>query len=384
MHTTRKLRAAPTRVQNNAPTPGLASDEAELFEDMLSAFANNRENARRYVKSSVLDALHRVREFVAFARKPPWRCTGEDFENWCRELVQVRKVRVRSERKYQGEIRGFYEYIVGNARFRNVVRMRFDCELEQICTQDNCIPHHQDEEPLHGKFSGRDLEQFFGFLDRKLAELVDPRWPPRTRQFLALARDRALFFLMMCGSLRVSEALGIDVGGFEPAEALPDAGEFAAVRVTGKGHKGSGAIPRTVPLDNPEVAPVIERYIANVRPYLLSSKNPDERALFLSEKGTRLTRCAAWRRLKSLVAEAGLDVDRYATHSLRRTGITADAILYGDAKVAGAKAGQRSLAVTQRYLHLSIGYVKDVVSDAYAKRYELLKKSPLPKHDKGK
>ena len=96
-------------------------------------------------------------------------------------------------------------------------------------------------------------------------------------------RDRALFEVLYGAGARISEAVGLDVDDVD----LGGVDEPASVRLLGKGDK-----QRMVPLGRYAVA-ALDAYLVRARP-LLAMTGRGTPALFLNQRGARLSRQSAW------------------------------------------------------------------------------------------
>ncbi len=123
-------------------------------------------------------------------------------------------------------------------------------------------------------------------------------------------RDWALFELIYSSGMRISEAVSLNVSSYNREEK--------SIRVIGKRNK-----ERVVFLGDISIN-VLDLYLCDVRPKLLSRKNQKEKALFLNRRGGRLTRQAAHLRFHSVVDSLGLDATihtlrhSFASHMLKR------------------------------------------------------------------
>lgn len=148
-------------------------------------------------------------------------------------------------------------------------------------------------------------------------------------------RNRALLELLYGSGLRVGEVVGLDLRDVDLASA--------EARVIGKGNK-----ERVVPLG--------EEAIAAVRAHLATSateRAPDERALFVSPRGRRLTT----RSVQTIVKQAGmLGAGRgdLHPHALRHTCATHMLDGGADLRAIQELLGHASLQTTQRYTHVSM------------------------------
>ena len=154
------------------------------------------------------------------------------------------------------------------------------------------------------------------------------------------ARDRALLELLYSSGLRVSEALGLDV------EDLSFAGAY--VRVIGKGDK-----ERLVPVGDVALE-ALGRYL----------DDRDRGPLFLSRRGRRLDRMAAWRVLRKAAVAAGLG-GRVTPHTLRHSFATH--LLEGgaDLRVVQELLGHASITTTQLYTHVTGERIRQVYERAH-------------------
>lgn len=166
-------------------------------------------------------------------------------------------------------------------------------------------------------------------------------------------RDRALLELLYASGLRISEALGLDL---EDLSA-----EGAYVRVVGKGDR-----ERLVPVGEPALE-ALRRYLAETRPgQAREGHTPTARGgpLFVSARGRRLSRQAAWEVVRSAARRAGL-VAHVSPHTLRHSFATH--LLEGgaDLRVVQELLGHASINTTQLYTHLTGPRIKEVYARAH-------------------
>jgi len=175
----------------------------------------------------------------------------------------------------------------------------------------------------------------------------------RAAAALAALRDRALLELLYAAGLRISEALGLDADDLD----LPE----GSVRVIGKGDR-----ERVVPVGDVAIA-WLERYLAAGRPTLLAAdrtSRPRGGPVFLSSRGRRLGRNAAWVMVRRAAAAAGLG-GRVSPHTLRHSYATH--LLEGgaDLRVVQELLGHASISTTQIYTHLTGERIREVYARAH-------------------
>ena len=145
-------------------------------------------------------------------------------------------------------------------------------------------------------------------------------------------RDRAILETTYGAGLRISEVVGLDVDDIDLEEG--------SVRVIGKGDK-----ERVVPLGRFATI-AVQAYLTRARPVLAGASSRG--ALFLNQRGGRLTRQGTAKILKAAAARAGL-AKRITPHTLRHSFATH--LLEGgaDIRVVQELLGHATLATTQIY-----------------------------------
>jgi len=220
------------------------------------------------------------------------------------------------------------------------------------------------------------LRNFFAFLveeerveENPCAYLPTPKLPRRLPQILteqevlalleaprldkpAGYRDRAMLEVLYGSGLRVSELLALNLG---------DIDELGFVRCTGKGNK-----ERIVPLGSHALR-ATELYVRHARPRLC--KDYRERALFVNQRGQRLTRQGFWKIIKAWAKEAGIEKN-ITPHMLRHSFATH--LLRGGADLRSVQEmlGHADLATTQIYTHLDKGHLRDVYRQAHPRAWK--------------
>ena len=156
-------------------------------------------------------------------------------------------------------------------------------------------------------------------------------------------RDRAMLELLYATGLRVSELVSLEL-----AQVNVDVGYL---RVMGKGSK-----QRIVPMGEPAQRLLLE-YVQHIRLQLL--KHRPSRALFVSRRGTVLTRQAFWKSLRARAQRAGLS-RTVSPHMLRHSFATH--LLGGGADLRSVQTmlGHADIATTQIYTHVERERLKEV------------------------
>ena len=165
---------------------------------------------------------------------------------------------------------------------------------------------------------------------------------PRTETPLGL-RDRALLEVLYATGLRVSEVSHLTLN-----QVNADA---AFVRTVGKGSK-----ERIVPLGR-EALRWLAVYLDGARArFLKPGKLRAE--VFLSARGTRLSRKTIWHLIKKHAHAAGI-TQRLTPHTLRHSFATHLLEHGGDLRVIQEMLGHANIATTQIYTHVDQGRLKE-------------------------
>ena len=149
-------------------------------------------------------------------------------------------------------------------------------------------------------------------------------------------RDRALLEVLYATGLRVSELLALTL-----AQVDLDAG---VVTTMGKGRK-----ERVVPIGD-EAVSWVRRYLATGRPALAAAKKTTPR-LFLSARGTSLTRMGFWKILRGYGLAAGIS-RAISPHVLRHSFATHLLDRGADLRAIQMMLGHADLSTTQIYTHV--------------------------------
>ncbi|MGZ6299780.1 MAG: site-specific tyrosine recombinase XerD [Candidatus Limnocylindria bacterium] len=161
-------------------------------------------------------------------------------------------------------------------------------------------------------------------------------------------RDRAILELLYACGLRVSELTSLDTDRLD----LPG----LQVRVIGKGNR-----ERRVPMGE-EARERIARYLSGPRA-AWTAGHPSP-AVFVSQRGARLTRESVWRLVRRWAAAAGIE-SRVTPHTFRHSFATH--LLEGgaDLRVVQTLLGHASISTTQLYTHLTGERLREVYARAH-------------------
>ena len=177
-------------------------------------------------------------------------------------------------------------------------------------------------------------------------------------------RDRALLEVLYGVGARISEAVGLDVDDVETTLATNDPAAFArtgggasSVRLHGKGGK-----ERIVPVGRYAVE-AVTAYLVRGRP-ALAAHGRGGPALFLNQRGARLSRQSAWAIIRRAAERADLG-EHVSPHTLRHSFATHLLDGGADVRVVQELLGHASVTTTQIYTMVSVHRLREVYAGAH-------------------
>jgi site-specific recombinase XerD len=155
-------------------------------------------------------------------------------------------------------------------------------------------------------------------------------------------RDRALLELLYATGARISEVVGLSIGDINFDNSL--------VRLFGKGSK-----ERIVPFGSASALALDEWFSPSGRARLAPDRwkrRGDAEAVFLNQRGGRLSRQGAWLVIKKYGDRAGI-TDHLSPHVLRHSCATHLLDHGADLRIVQEMLGHASISTTQVYTRVS-------------------------------
>lgn len=247
-----------------------------------------------------------LRQFAAFAAKSG--CDGwlnvhsEHISRWLEHLAKgARKVTT-------------------TARKLSALRMMAGFMVSEGLRQDDftdLVEGPKVRRPLPGTLTPAEVERILEGPSRESAEGL---------------RDRAMLELLYSSGLRVSELCSLTLQSVDNREGL--------VRVRGKGSK-----ERIVPVGKRAIE-ALDQYLVRSRPSFVTPKTGS--ALFISRRGTAISRKTFWYNLKMLVRKIGIEKD-VKPHLLRHSFATHLLANGADLRAIQEMLGHADISTTQIY-----------------------------------
>jgi site-specific recombinase XerD len=316
---------------------------------------------RNHTNGTIYHAERILRNLADSTKRLWWEISIQDVNDYHQALVDS-GLAVSTRRGYLSEIRNFYSFLMDHPEIPRTIiqtadktpheRVDWKYGVSLIQPVDNWFkPDHTCDDIALDKSlpTESEMRAFFSFL-RNYAKL--------STKPLVYERDYALFRMLYGTGIRMNECCMVDIDDvyFEQ--------NTIHVRF-GKGTRGSGRRERWVPMIFHGLKKVLEIYFTQCRPYF--PKANINSALFLSERGTRISIPSVMYRLSAVLQVAamnGVKIKSFTTHDFRRAFATH---LYERApnKVEAIRhiLGHSLLSTTQYYLRPSAHYLEEQLKE---------------------
>jgi integrase/recombinase XerC len=159
-------------------------------------------------------------------------------------------------------------------------------------------------------------------------------------------RDRAILELLYSSGLRLAELVDLNIGDVDMHDAT--------VRVTGKGNKD-------------RVVPVGRQALKALRQWSITRSdlaNADEKAMFVSNRGTRISSRSVQARVKHWAKKQGIDTNVYP-HLFRHSFATHVLESSHDLRGVQELLGHANISTTQVYTHLDFQHLAQIYDQTH-------------------
>ena len=164
-------------------------------------------------------------------------------------------------------------------------------------------------------------------------------------------RDRALIELLYSSGARVSEVVALN---FRDISFLEEGVTTLLVR-------GKGGKDRVIPVGS-FAKKAVDDYLVRIRPKLAEKRASE--ALFLNNRGGRLSRQGAWEIVLAAAKRAGID-SKVSPHALRHSFATHLLDGGADIRVVQELLGHSSVTTTQIYTLVTIDKLRESYASAH-------------------
>lgn len=152
-----------------------------------------------------------------------------------------------------------------------------------------------------------------------------------------------MLVLLYSTGLRVSELVGLPISACNMSAGF--------IRVIGKGNK-----ERLIPFGQ-QAKEKIEHYLKTARPFIL--KNKRSNYLFVTNRGTCMTRLRFWQIVQKTTLASGID-KKISPHMLRHSFATHLLSHGADLRAVQMMLGHADIATTQIYTHVDQERLKNI------------------------
>ncbi|MGL4304515.1 MAG: site-specific tyrosine recombinase XerD [Mycobacteriaceae bacterium] len=187
-------------------------------------------------------------------------------------------------------------------------------------------------------------------LDEVLA-LLEAAGGPEDSDAPRSLRDRALLEFLYSTGARISEVVGLNLDDIDSHNR--------SVLLSGKGGK-----ERVVPVGRPAMA-AMDAYLVRGRPALVARSGS---AVFLNNRGGRLSRQSAWQVLQDAAHRAGITAG-VSPHTLRHSFATHLLDGGADVRVVQELLGHASVTTTQVYTLVTVNAMREVWAGAHPRAH---------------
>lgn len=303
-------------------------------ENIIDNFRNYITAERRYSPLTVRNYMHDVEEFLRWGEMTSEefcldKVEGKDVREWIMTLSDSKTPQGKpalspaSINRAVSSIRSLYKYL----RREGIVENDIFATVKSLRTQSR-IP----------KFVP----------DHKMADVVERVLTQLHSEEFIECRDALLVLMLYACGLRLAEVVAIDRNHF--SEGLD------SLRVRGKG-------------DKERIIPITRRLREEIRRFtdkFLSGNicKSQEKALFLSKQGKRISRSDVQRSVARLLRECGVE-GKCSPHVLRHTFATHLLNDGADLREIQELMGHSSLRATQVYTHSNIAQLRNIYDVAH-------------------
>jgi len=220
----------------------------------------------------------------------------------------ARKYSARANARLLSSLKQFYRHLMRAGQVRHN-----PTELISAPKLSRLLPDSLSENDIETLLNSPDVNDFYGL------------------------RDKCMLELMYSSGLRVSELVGLEIAQINR--------NLGVVRLSGKGNK-----ERLTPVGE-EALYWLDKYLREARPVLVQQGHLNN-SLFLSSRGSAITRQAFWQHIKKYLLKAGLKTS-YSPHSLRHAFATHLLNHGADLRTVQMLLGHSNLSTTQIYTHIA-------------------------------
>lgn len=283
------------------------------MEEYLADYLHYLRVEKQLAKNSILSYERDLKKYLVFMKEKAFT-SFEDIEKLhILQFIQSEREAGKSSKtcsRYISAIRTFHAFLLQ------------DGFISVNATEDLIFP--KSEKRLPKVLSPQEIDLLFASMQRDTSAVG--------------LRNRAMIELLYATGMRVTELIDLNLDQVHLA--------MGYVRCIGKGNK-----ERMIPIGH-IANEALERYLNESRGKLLAKSKKKNQALFLNQRGTRLTRQGIWKLLNQFVMDAGIQ-KTISPHILRHSFATHLLENGADLRAVQELLGHADLSTTQIYTHVT-------------------------------
>ncbi|QGS37275.1 tyrosine-type recombinase/integrase [Aerococcus viridans] len=303
-----------------------------------------QQKAVGYTEATIALNLRNIHDFLNLIDKFIWEITADDVEMFYIHLIG-KNLAHSTRRKYQSNITTFLEYL--RSRKSIEIYSKLGVRVPDVFDQFNKFFHRKDDYDVRVVPPKKStIDQLFDSMREELSY---------GRKYYTVGRDYVFFKLLGLLGLRINELVMVNITDVRMDLGTTGIGKLH-VRY-GKGSRGTGPKQRWVPLLNGSDE-LINWYLENIYPNFVKDDG-DGKALFLSEKGTRVGRDTMRANLYRRQNKAGISKEEiFSAHQLRHAFATNLAEKGVDILTLSKLLGHSNISTTAGYLDPSSDFIE--------------------------
>ncbi|WP_269621160.1 MULTISPECIES: tyrosine-type recombinase/integrase [Spongiibacteraceae] len=266
---------------------------------------------------SAKQAISAISDFLGHTKAPPWKWTPPMLYEYLTDL-KARDLAGQTIRARHHYIKNMCDAILADRDIANKVLNRHpESNFQQITDVKSralvrgfCKKKKKLVNPTPA-----DMQRVYDYLQSEIEETIETGGATPW----VLFRDRTIIAMFDAYGARLSELRNADTTDFDFDPECPEYGDLGIWHIIGKGDKD-----RHLPILTEWIHPVLDQYLANVRPHWLGNPNTPEEdlnALFFSNEGRRLSTTRIQGIIQQRFQQAGIN-KRFSPHRLRNGCLT--------------------------------------------------------------
>lgn len=295
-----------------AATKGLTAAEQEHMDKLIHLFYVHCIGTRGNGQATASNYKQILIAAVRNTGKPAWQWELPDIDAYLTYLALEKNNSTSTQSIIIAVLRSFQNWLLTDIGLCNQTLQLFGVRPTEYINAENAIAYKRkarQRKEVRIPLTSEEVKKLLAEYDFAIKVAASER----SKSFKTLQRDKMITYVGLLTGLRAAELISLTIHSFMPDARYPEFGNWAILRVIGKGRK-----ERSVRLYNPQIKPLMEWYLSSVRPKFMNQKTTDTKLLFYSERGGELVMRQYRRSLAEMAERAGIS-KTVTPHILRHT-----------------------------------------------------------------